>query len=107
MVDYPNLTSIQNDSNIATLLALPNASNPFFWTVILGGVFIILSLTMYFREKSLTGRGNLLSSSAVSALACIVIAVFGSLINIFTVETLVPVLVFGLVIIVSWIFSSK
>lgn len=88
-------------------MALPNASYPFFWTIILAGIWILLSLTMYFREKSLRGVGNVLSSMAVSALACIMLATLGSLFGIFTVATLVPVIVFAVLIIVIWLFSSK
>ena len=107
MVDYPDLSSLNNGSGIGGLLALPNASYPFFWTLVLGGIFIILALAMYFREKSINGRGNLLSAAAVSSLACIVLATLGSLMEIFTVETLVPVVVFGVLIIVVWIFSTR
>jgi putative exporter of polyketide antibiotics len=107
MVDYPNLSSLNSNSGIGGLLAFPNAIDPLFWTVILTGIFSVLTLTMYFREKSLTGRGNLLSSAAVSSLACIMLAVLGSLLEIFTVETLVPIAVFGILIIVVWIFSNK
>lgn len=107
MVEYPNLSSLNDNAGIGGLLALPNASYPWFWTTIIGGIFIILSLTLYYSEKSLKGRGNFLSSMAVSSLACIIISVLGSLFGIFTVETLVPVLVFGIMIIAVWIISTK
>jgi hypothetical protein len=107
MVDYPDLSSLTNNSGIEGLLQLPNASYPYFWTLILGGIFFVLTLTMYFREKSLRGTGNILSSAAVASLACIVLAGLGSLLEIFTVETLVPVIVFGLLIIAVWIFSTR
>lgn len=107
MVEYPDLSSLNNASGIGGLMSLPNASYPWFWTTILAGIWIIIALTTYFREKSLKGVGNLLSSLAVSALACIILATVGSLFGIFTVETLVPVAVFGAVIIVIWLFSSK
>lgn len=107
MVEYPDLSNLSNTSGIEGLMSLPNASYPWFWTTILAGIWIIISLTTYFREKSLNGRGNLLSSMAVSALACIILATVGSLFGMFTVETLVPVAVFEVVIIVIWLFSSK
>lgn len=107
MVEYPNISSLNNNSGISGLLALPNASFPLFWTTIIGGIFIILTFTMYFSEKSLKGRGNMLSSMAVSSLACIFLAGLGSLFGIFTVTTFIPILVFGIMIIVVWIISVK
>ena len=106
MVDYPNLSSLNSGSGINGLLALPNASYPNFWTVILAGIFFVLALGMFFREKSLNGRASLLSAAAVSAFACMFLATLGSLMRIFTVDTLVNVLVFGLLIIVVWLFSG-
>lgn len=106
MVDYPNLSSLNANAGIDGILALPNASYPNFWTVILGGIFVVLTLAMFFREKSINGRGNMLSGAAVSAFACIVLATLGSLMRIFTVDTLVNVIVFGLLIIVFWLFSG-
>ena len=105
-VIYPDLSNLSNTSGISGLLTLPNASYPFFWTIILAGIFIILSSTMYYREKALKGVGNLLSSMAVSSFACIVLATFGSLVGIFTVTYLVYIAVVGIVIIALWIFSK-
>jgi hypothetical protein len=107
MVNYPNISSLNSNSGISGLLALPNASYPNFWTAILAGIWLVLTLGMYFKEKGLNGRGNILSAAAVSALACIVLATLGSLVRIFTVDTLITVVVFGLLIIVIWLFSGR
>lgn len=107
MVDYPDLSSLGNTSGIDDLLTLPNASFPFFWTTILAGIWLIISLSLYYGEKSLKGRGNLLSSMGVSAFACIVLATLGSLFGLFTLTTLVPILVFGILVIAIWLISSK
>jgi len=107
-VSYPDLSNLTSGSGIAGLLALPNASYPWYWTIILLGLFVIITSILYYEDKKIEGRGNILASMAVSSLACILLAVLGSLIGIFTVTTLVPIIVFGLLIIIVWIvFSSK
>lgn len=107
MVDYPDLSSLSNSSGIEALIALPNASYIWFWPTILAGLFVIFTLAMYFGEKSLKGTGNAFSAAAISALACIMLAVLGSFLGMFTVVTLVPIVVFGVVIIAIWIMVGK
>lgn len=107
MVEYPDLSSLSNNSGIEDLMALPNASFPWFWVTILAGIFLILTLSLYYREKEERARGSLLSAAAVSSLACIVLAVIGSLFGLFTLETLVPVIVFGILIIAVWFMSAR
>lgn len=107
MVNYPDLSNITNGSGIGDILALPNASFPWFWTLILGGLWIILSSILYYSDRRLDGRGNLLASMAVAALACIIVATLGSLLGIFTVDALITITVFGLLIIVAWIIFPK
>ncbi len=102
---YPDLSNLNNNSNIGDLLAIPNASYPFFWSWILIGVGLLITLSLYFREKESNARGNLLSSAAVASLVVIVIATLGSIVNIVTFTALVPILVFGLLIIAIWFFS--
>lgn len=107
MVDYPDLGNLSSGAGISSILSLPNASYPIFWTLILGGIWLIVTLTLYFREKSLKGIGNLLSSAGVSALACVVLLTLGSIVGIFTVETQVPIATFCVIIIAVWLFSSS
>ncbi len=106
MVNYPDLSNLSNDAGIGELLALPNASYPFYWGIIMVGIFIIVSLSIYFRDKSLGRPGNLLSSMAVSSLAVIMLSTLGTLINIITLEVFLPLLVAGMAIIAIWIFSG-
>lgn len=106
MVKYPDLGNLSDDGGIAELLALPNASYPFYWPLIMIGLWVIISLTLYFREKELSTKGNLLSAMAVSAFAIIMLSTLGTLIGIMTLATFLPLLIGGLVIIAIWIFSS-
>ncbi len=106
MVTYPDLSNLSDSAGIGELLALPNASYPFYWALIMIGIFVIVSLSMYFREKSLGRPGNLLSSMAVSAFAMIMLSTVGTLFNILTLEIFLPLLVGFLLIIAIWIFSG-
>lgn len=106
LVDYPDLSSLNNDSGITGLLALPNASYPWFWTLIIVGIWAIITFTLYFSEKSIKGRGNMLSCASISSLSCIILSLLGSLLGILTVVTQVPIIVFCVIIIVIWIFSN-
>ena len=102
-VDYPDLTSFSGD--IVELLKLPNSSYPFYWASMIVAIWVIVSLTLYFKEKDNTTKGNLLSAMAVSAFAMIILSTLGTLIGILTLETFLPLLIAGLVLIEIWIFS--
>lgn len=106
MVSYPDLSNLSDGAGIAELMALPNASYPFYWSLIIIGIWVIISLTMYFKEKSVGRPGNLLSAMAVSAFAMIILSTVGTLFNILTLKIFLSLLVGGLVIIAIWIFSG-
>lgn len=107
MVNYPDLSNVSNSSGIEGILTLPNASYPYFWTLIIFGIWAIFTFSLYFREKSFKGKGNLLSSAAVSSLVCIVLSTMGSLLGFVTLISQLPIFVFGILIIAIWIFSNK
>lgn len=106
MVNYPDLSNLSSGSGINNFLTLPNSVWPLFWPIILLAIFVVMSMTFYFSDKSKRTVGNLLSSMAVSALWCQVLAVVGSLIGIFTLYTLLPIIVLGMVIEVIWLLSQ-
>ena len=106
MVEYPDLSSLSEGGGIAELMALPNASYPFYWVIIMVALWIIITLTMYFKEKEISTRGNLLGAMAISAFAIIMLSTIGTLFNILTLPIYLPLLIGGLVIIAIWIFSS-
>lgn len=107
MVTYPDLSSLNNGSGISGLMALPNASYPFFWAWVMGGIWIIMVLTMYFKETEKFGKSNILSSMAAASLAIIILSAIGTVLTIISVDIMITILVLGLVIIAIWFFSSK
>lgn len=105
MVNYPDLSNLNNESGIGGFMSLPNSSYPYFWAWILGGLWIIMVLTMYFRDKEKIGRGRILSSMTVSAFAIILLATIGTILGIISVDIMIYVLVLGFMIIAVWWFS--
>ena len=106
MPAYPNLDNLTEGAGISELMALPNSTHPFYWTIIMVGLWAIVSLTMYFTEKERRGIGNLLSSMAVASLAIIMLSTIATLTGMITMVNFIPLLVGGLLIIAIWIFSS-
>ncbi len=102
-VSYPNIDNFSGD--IVELLKLPNSSYPFYWALILIGIWAVVTFSLYFREKELSTKGKLLSAMAVSSLAIIVLGTLGTLMGILTLEVFLPLLIGALVIIAIWMFS--
>ena len=107
MVTYPNLSSLNNQSGIGGLMALPNSSYPYFWAWILAAIWAIISFTTYFKQKEKTGRGKMLSSMAVACLVVIFLSVIGTVIGIVSVDIMVYILVLGFIVIAIWFFTQK
>ncbi len=107
MVDYPDLSSLTNSSGIGGLLSLPNASYPYFWAWILGGLWVIITLTTYIKEKDKIGKGRILSSMAVACLAILFLGTIGTVLGIVSVDIMVYILVFSLIIIGLWFIPTK
>ncbi len=107
MVEYPDLSSLNNNSGIAGLLSLPNSSYPYFWAWILGGIWVIMVLTMHFKEVEKVGKSKILSSMAVASFAILLLSTIGTVLTIVPVEIMVTIVVFSFLVIGIWFFSSK
>jgi len=107
MVNYPDLSNLTNSSGVAGLMALPNSSYPYFWAWIMGGIWVIMVFTMFFKEKEKLGRTRILSSMAVASLSILLLSTIGTALTIITVDIMINILVFCMVVIAIWFFSSK
>ena len=107
MVTYPDLSNLNNGSGIGGLMSLPNSSYPFFWAWIIGGIWIIMVLTMYFKEKDKVGKANILSSMAVACLAITFLSTIGTILGIIYVDIMVYILVLSAITWAIWFYSSK
>ncbi len=107
MVEYPDLSTLNNGSGIAGLLQIPIDGYPFYWLWMLVSIWIIMFLSLYFVEKDKVGKGKILSSMAVSCLGILILGVIGTILGIITVEIMVYILVFSLIILGIWFYSGK
>jgi uncharacterized membrane protein len=107
MTSFKDLSNLTSSSGIGGLLSLPVKAYPYFWLWIYGGIWIIIFLALYFREKERMGRGNILSSMAVSCLAIMMLCVLGSIIGFITLEIMIITMVFCFLIIGIWFFSNE
>jgi len=101
MYDYPNASDING------LLSYPTWASPNFWFWIIGGIWAIMSLTFYYKDVSIFGRGKLLSSMAISSFFVMALAVIGSTIGFISVEILIYVVVLFAIFTAIWFFSSE
>ncbi len=62
-------------------LVWPTACNYYFYLIVLGTIFITLTLILYNREKDEQIRADAISCLGVSAIATIVLALIGTLIK--------------------------
>lgn len=107
MVSYPDLSSLNDTAGIGGLLSLPNSSYPYFWAWIMVGIWTILTLTLYFKEKERKGFGYFLSSMSVSCFAIITLATIGNIVGFITLEILVYILILSFLIVGIWFFSGR
>lgn len=107
MVNYPNLSSLNNSSGIEGLLQIPNSGYPYYWLWMIIGIWAVLTSTLYFEERNRTGKGKILSSMAVSCLAIIIISTIGSVLGIITLDIMTYILVSSLIIIAIWFISGR
>ena len=105
-MSYLGLESL-NDTSVAGIMSFPLSGDYYFYAKILFGIWLIIGLGFFFEEKKRLGKGNMLSSLAVSSLATIVLAVIGSLFDIVTQEVLVSTIVLGSIFIFIWFVRGK
>ena len=104
---FPDLSNFTTNPTIGDFMAFPNSSYPYFWAWIMGGLWMIISLTLYFKEKEKVGRSSLLSSMAVASLAVILLSTIGTIVGFITLEIMIFILVIGFLIIGIWFFSNE
>lgn len=100
-------TEINNVSDLQGLLNFPNTGVPEFWPIMLFVVFIISASTLFFREVKREGRGNFLSSMAVSGFLTTSVALILSLLQVIQGEIVVFTFVFSLVFQVIYLLTNK
>jgi len=104
---FPDLSNLSSNSTIGNLFALPNNSYPFYWLWIMSALWLIIAFTLYFKEKERKVSGNMLSSMAVSSFAILVLSAIGTFgVGFISLQIMLYILIFNLLIIGIWIFSN-
>lgn len=107
MVNYPDLSSLNETSGIGGILALPNASYPYFWAWIMAAIWGIITLTLFFKEKERKGIAGMLSSAAVGSFAIMILSTVGTIVGFITIDIMIYILVLSFLIIGIWFFFPK
>jgi hypothetical protein len=107
MASFPDFGNWSSSSGIGGILSLPNASYPYYWAWILGGIWSIIVLNSYFLEKSITGKGNILSSLAVASFAILILSILGTLVGFISLEIMLYVIAISMILLGVWWFSGS
>ena len=86
---FEELNSRNMSEGIHVLFQYVSSVEPIFFSLVLFAIFIITCLGSFFTQKSLTGRGNFLASSAVAGyittIAAYILSLIPGVVNTFTV----------------------
>jgi len=103
---YQQLENL-SDISLRSVLQYPNLATPMFWPIILFTIFMVMTLTTFFRELKREGRANFLSSLAVGGYFTLAVSVSFTLLGLITYQIVVIVLVFAVIFQVIYLLSNK
>lgn len=97
---------VVNSTGLIGILNFPTICDAQFYAKIMGAIFMILTLTLFFREKDEKGEGDFLSAMGVSAIAVIVISLIGTYLTIIQPQIFIEILVLCLIVIAIWLVKD-
>jgi len=89
------------------IMSFPSLDTPLFYPMFLFTVFTVFTMITFFRELEREGKGNILSSLAISGYVTIAVAVVLNLGNLIGTTTLVVTMVATLVFQVIFLLTNK
>lgn len=92
-------------SGITGFLSYPTSCDPQFYAKIMVAIFIIIALSLYWKDRNKLVKTDFLSALGVSAIATIFLTLIGTLVGFITSEIFTQILVGGLVFITLWFFK--
>ena len=104
---FSELSDLGSNPSVGALFTLPGTIYPFYWAWILGGIWFIITTSLYFKEKEKTAKENLLSSMSVACFAIIVLAVIGSIVGFISLEIMIYIFVLSTIIIGLLFLTSR
>ena len=103
---YQQLENL-SEISLRSVLQYPSIATPMFWPIILFTIFMVMTLTTFFRELKREGRANFLSSLAVGSYFTLAVSVAFTLLGLVTYEIVVIILVFTVIFQVIYLLSNK
>ncbi len=101
-------TTLENISNLDLrgLLQFPSTDTPIFYPLILFAIFMVFTLSTFFREVRREGKGKILSSLAVAGFVTTAIATIFSLLDLIQVQIVVLTLVISTVFAIIYLLTK-
>ena len=83
--------TLENNSNLDLkgFLQFPSLDTAIFYPLLLFSIFVVFTLSTFFKEVRREGKGNILSSLAVGGYVTTAIAAIFTLLELIQVETMV------------------
>lgn len=92
---------------IVEFLSYPTLCDFQFYAKIMGAIFLVISLLLYFNEKNNDNvqKPDMLSSLGVGATVTIILSMIGTFVGFIQNEIFIEILVGGMVFIAIWFFK--
>ena len=103
---YKTLENI-TDLDLRSFLQFPSLDTPIFYPMLLFAIFMVFTLSTFFREIRREGKGNILSSLAVAGFVTTAIAVIFSFLELIQVQIVVLTFVISVVFQVIYLLTKK
>lgn len=92
---------------ISTFMQYPSSCDTYFYPKILGALFLIMSLSLFFAERKRIANPNLLSIMGISSLAVLFIGLIITLFDAMETIIFVEVIVVLSIFIVLWLIQRN
>lgn len=108
----PVCNLITDVATISDLLVWPTLCFYHFYTVVLGAIFMVITLSLYFIDKEKVARPDIISSMGVSSIAVFFLAMVGTLISnsdgipLIQRDIFLYFLSFAIIFIIIWFFKK-
>ncbi|KKL19288.1 hypothetical protein LCGC14_2466980 [marine sediment metagenome] len=101
-------TTLENVSDLSLkgLLQFPSTDTPIFYPLILFAIFMVFTLSTFFRELRREGKGNILSSLAVAGFVTTAMATIFSLLDLIQVQIVVLTFVISTVFAIIYLLTK-
>ena len=94
------------DNSITGILAFPTSCDYYFYGKIMFAFFIIIAFALYKLDKDKFIKSDFVAAMGVSAIATIVVSLFGTLLKIIQPDVFILIFVLGIIFIVTWLIKK-